>query len=376
MISYGKQSIDQSDIDSVVSVLTSGFLTQGEQVPLFESRVKDFTEARYAVAVNSGTSALHIACLALGVGEGDIVWVPAISFVATSNCALYCGAKVDFIDVNDTSGNMDLDSLSIKLARADQNQIPKVIIIVHMAGNPCDLEALYKLVNPYGIRIIEDASHALGAVYQSKKIGSCEYSDITTLSFHPVKIITTGEGGMSLTNDSTLSEKMRILTSHGITKDKNVMNLTDPWCYEQQSLGYNYRMSDILAALGVSQMNRIDEFIAKRKSISDYYDKNITSQKVTAVNQNSFGSSSYHLYTVTVDPQERKSLYEYLLENEVGSQVHYYPIPLQPYYKRFGFKEGDFIGAESYYSRILSIPIYPGMSDLQIEKVVGVINEF
>ena len=376
MISYGKQSIDQSDIDSVVSVLKSDFLTQGSQVPLFENSVAEYVGAKYGVAVNSGTSALHVACLALGVSESDTVWVPAISFVATANCVLYCGATIDFIDVDDTSGNIDLNSLSVKLSNTSKNNVPKVIIVVHMAGNPCDLEALHNLVKPYDIKIIEDASHALGAEYRDKKIGSCSYSDITTLSFHPVKIITTGEGGMSLTNEKAISEKMRLLASHGITKDKNIMTLSDPWCYEQHSLGYNYRMSDIHAALGVSQIKRIDEFIENRKSISEYYNKNIKSKKITAVEQNNYGYSSFHLYTVTVDPRLRRKLYDHLIKNEVGSQVHYYPIPLQPYYKKIGFKEGDFTGAENYYNKIISIPIYPTMSESQMEKVVGVINEF
>jgi UDP-4-amino-4,6-dideoxy-N-acetyl-beta-L-altrosamine transaminase len=376
MISYGKQSIDQSDIDSVVSVLKSDFLTQGNQVPLFEKSLTEYTGANYGVAVNSGTSALHIACLALGVGQGDIVWVPAISFVASANCALYCGADIDFVDVDSMSGNIDIEALSDKLKKTDRNKIPKVIVVVHMAGNPCDLETICNLVRPFNIKIIEDASHALGAEYKSKKIGSCEFSDISTLSFHPVKIITTGEGGMSLTNSKSLSDKMRLLASHGITKDKNIMTLDDPWCYEQHALGYNYRMSDIQAALGVNQIKRIDSFIENRKKIAKKYDQAINSKKITQVKQNKEGSSSYHLYTVKVDPKLRKELYEYLNKNDIGSQVHYYPIPLQPYYKNLGFKQGDYVGAENYYSHTLSIPIYPTMSESQIEKVVGALNEF
>lgn len=376
MISYGKQTIDQSDIDSVVSVLKSDFLTQGNQVPLFEKSLTEYTGSNYGVAVSSGTSALHIACLALGVEQGDIVWVPAISFVASANCALYCGANIDFVDVDSMSGNIDIEALSDKLKKTDKNKIPKVIVVVHMAGNPCDLEAISNLVRPFNIKIIEDASHALGAEYKSKKIGSCEFSDIATLSFHPVKIITTGEGGMSLTNSKSLSDKMRLLASHGITKDKKIMTLDDPWCYEQHELGYNYRMSDIQAALGVNQIKRIDSFIENRKKIAKKYDKDICSKKITQVKQNKEGSSSYHLYTVKVDPKLRKELYEYLYKNDIGSQVHYYPIPLQPYYKKLGFKKGDYVGAENYYSHTLSIPIYPTMSESQIEKVVGALNEF
>jgi len=376
MISYGRQSIDQTDIDSVVEVLKSDYLTQGEMVPKFEKSISDFTGAKYAVAVNSGTSALHIACMSLDVGKGDVVWVPAISFVATANCALYCGASVDFIDIDPHTGNLDINSLRKKISDTKKECLPKVVIVVHMAGNPCPMKSIYEILNPLGVKIIEDASHALGASSEFGRIGNCKYSAITTLSFHPVKIITTGEGGMALTNSEELMSNMRMSSSHGITKDKSIMSLKTPWSYEQQSLGYNYRMSDIQAALGLSQSKRISEFVEKRRVIAKTYENRIDSESIDFVVQDQHGESSYHLFMIKVKNNKRKELYDFLSIRGINSQVHYYPIYLQPYYKNMGFKEGCCENSELYYRDILSIPIYPSINNYEIDKVLRVINEF
>ncbi len=376
MIPYGRQNIDQKDIDAVIDVLKSDFLTQGPVVPKFEQAVADYCGAQYGVAVNSATSALHLACLALGVGKGDIVWTSPISFVASANCALYCGANIDFIDVDPLTGNLSVDELSHKLKITPEKLLPKVIVVIHMAGNPCDVKSIAKLTQTYNIKIIEDASHALGAEYQIYKVGCCAHSDITVFSFHPVKIITTGEGGMALTNDLMLSERMKTYASHGITKDSTLMEMKAPWYYEQQSIGYNYRMSEIHAALGFSQMNRLDIFIQKRRRIADYYNKNLCTEKFEIVKQDEFGRSSYHLYMILVKNDKRRPLYEKMKANGVGVQVHYIPIHLQPFYRSLGFNLGDFPNSEEYYKDILTIPIHPALEVEQVNYIIGTLNEY
>mgnify|MGYP000375850470 CR=1 FL=1 len=376
MIPYGKQGINQHDINAVIDVLKSDYLTQGPVVPLFEKAVSSFVGAKYGIAVNSGTSALHIACLSLGVSSGDIVWTTPISFVASANCALYCGAKIDFVDIDPLTGSICVEALSEKLINTSKNFLPKVIIVVHMAGNPCDMHAIFKLANPLDIKIIEDASHALGADYLDRKVGNCQFSSIATLSFHPIKMITTAEGGMALTNDKNLSDKMKLLASHGITKNKSKMEIKDPWCYEQKLLGFNYRMSDIHAALGLSQINRLNDFVSKRRSIAKNYQENLSSKKIVKIEQNKFGLSSFHLYMILVKDDLRKDMYEKLIAAGIGVQVHYMPIHLQPYFKHMNFKEGDFPNSEQYYNDVLTLPIYPELSAANINYIVETVNEY
>jgi len=381
MIPYGRQLITPEDIDKVVEVLNSDFLTQGPMVPEFERRVCDLIDVEYSIAVNSATSALHIACLSLGVGPGTSIWTSPNSFVASSNCALYCGARVDFVDIDSRSLNMSTRALSEKLRTAKlNNTLPKVVIPVHFAGQSCAMEEIFALSKQYGFRIIEDASHAIGGKYKNENIGNCRFSDITIFSFHPVKIITTGEGGMALTKNANLARFMRLLRSHGITRDnsefKNPTNAA--WYYEQQILGFNYRLTDIQAALGVSQLKRIDENIYARHSIAKYYDENLRSLPLVLPWQDPNAYSAFHLYPVQINSKKtcltREKVFNFLRENGVGVNIHYIPIHTQPFYKEIGFKVGDFPVAENYYSGALSLPIYPGLKRFDQDYVIGLLQ--
>ena len=377
MIPYGRQHLDESDIKAVLDTLKSDWLTQGPAIPKFESAFADYCNASYAVAVNSATSALHIACLALGVGPGDCVWTSPNSFVASSNCALYCGAGIDFVDIDLQTGNMCVDALKHKLENAEANNcLPKVVIPVHFAGQPCDMAQIRALSKRYGFFVIEDASHAVGARYQDKSVGSCEFSDICVFSFHPVKIITTMEGGMALTNSMELADKMRMLRSHGITNDPAMMTEEShgPWYYQQITLGFNYRMTDVEAALGLSQLDKLDTFVEKRNALAAYYDKSLCDQaNIAPLSQHSDTYSSYHLYVVRVkslDSTKHTTLVTQLRESGIFAHVHYIPIHLQPYYQNLGFKKGDYPNAERYYQQAITLPIFPDLTLEEVEQVV------
>jgi len=377
VIPYGRQHLDESDIKAVLDTLKSDWLTQGPAIPKFESAFADYCNASYAVAVNSATSALHIACLALGVGPGDCVWTSPNSFVASSNCALYCGAGIDFVDIDLQTGNMCVDALKHKLENAEANNcLPKVVIPVHFAGQPCDMAQIRALSKRYGFFVIEDASHAVGARYQDKSVGSCEFSDICVFSFHPVKIITTMEGGMALTNSMELADKMRMLRSHGITNDPAMMTEEShgPWYYQQITLGFNYRMTDIEAALGLSQLDKLDTFVEKRNSLAAYYDKSLCDQaNIAPLSQHSDTYSSYHLYVVRVkslDSTKHTTLVTQLRESGIFAHVHYIPIHLQPYYQNLGFKKGDYPNAERYYQQAITLPMFPDLTFEQIDYII------
>lgn len=375
MIPYGKQTISQADIDAVVSVLRSDFLTQGNQVPAFERAISDYCGANFAVAVNSATSALHIACLALGVGQGDIVWTSPISFVASANCAVYCGAEVDFVDIDPKTFNLSIDRLREKLQSAQrENKLPKVVIPVHLCGEPCDMQAIGQLAQEFGFKVIEDASHAIGAEYHGGKVGNCAYSDITVFSFHPVKIITTAEGGLATTNNPELANKMAQLRSHGITRnpDEMVGDSDGAWYYQQIDLGFNYRMTEMQAALGLSQLQRLDEFVARRQVLAKQYDELLKDLPVTLPFRQPENRSALHLYPILVPATKRKQVFDYLRENGIGVNVHYIPIHTQPYYReRFGFQAADFPCAQDYYAQTISLPLYFSLSD---EEQIMVVN--
>ena len=375
MIPYGRQSISEADIEAVVEVLRSDFLTQGPAVPRFEQAVADYCGATFGVAVNSGTAALHIACLALGVGPGDWVWTSPISFVASANCALYCGAQVDFVDVEPDTGNMSVDELEKKLELAKrEGKLPKVVIPVHFAGLPCDMQAIHALSQEYGFRIIEDACHALGARYQDEPIGLERYSNITVFSFHPVKIITTGEGGMAMTNDPQLAKTMRLLRSHGITREaEDFINEPDgPWYYEQQMLGFNYRMTDIQAALGLSQMAHLDEFLAKRRAIAARYQAELPRPGLEILANREGRISAWHLFVIKVSVEHRKRVFTQLREAGIAANVHYMPISAQPAHRQKSSADTD--SAHHFYQAIVSIPLYPTLSDDQQKKVIEILR--
>ncbi|TMP43473.1 UDP-4-amino-4,6-dideoxy-N-acetyl-beta-L-altrosamine transaminase [Pseudoalteromonas citrea] len=381
MIPYGKQSIDQTDIDAVIDVLNSDWLTQGPKVPQFEKAVVDYTGSKNAIAVNSATSALHIACLALNVAAGDLVWTSPISFVASSNCALYCGATVDFIDINQATGNMCTIELERKLIIAKKNeQLPKVIIPVHLAGQSCDMKRIYALSLEYGFSIIEDASHAIGAKYQNKPVGNCQYSDICVFSFHPVKIITSAEGGMATTNDPELARKMQLLRSHGVTSVDTEMTEPShgPWYYQQISLGFNYRMSDIHAALGLSQLQKVDTFVAKRHKLANLYVELLDDTLVTPLVQTNNTYSAYHLFIVQLKvpcKTKHRELVTQLRSQNIIGHVHYIPIHLQPYYQALGFEPGDYLNAECYYDGAVTLPLYPELTIEQVQYVVKTVHD-
>ena len=382
MIPYGKQNINQADIDSVVNVLQSEFLTQGPQVPLFEKTVSEYCGVKYGVAVNSATSALHIACLALGLGEGDYFWTSPNTFVASANCGLYCGAKVDFVDIDPRTYNLSTEELEKKLIQARQdNKLPKIVIPVHFAGQSCDMEKIHSLSQEYGFKIIEDASHAIGGKYLDKPIGGCQYSDITVFSFHPVKIITTAEGGLATTNDKELSERMQLFRSHGVTRDPELMTkeAEGSWYYQQVDLGFNYRMTELQAALGVSQTQRLNEFVARRHVLQKRYDSLLSDLPIIRPYQDKHSFSALHLYPIQIDlnkvSKNREQIFDELRETGVGVNVHYIPIHTQPYYRQLGFKDGEFPNSESYYKAALSLPLYSGMSFQEQDKVVEFVTK-
>jgi len=380
MIPYGRQSIDERDIRSVIRVLRGELITQGKEVPEFEGKVRRYVGTKHAVAVNSATSGLHLACLALGIGEGDIVWTSPITFVASSNCALYCGAKIDFVDIDPEDGLISPDALSRKLRDAEKRgKLPKLLIVVHLAGSSCAMAEIRALTEKYGVLVIEDASHALGGKYDGAAVGSCRYSDATVFSFHPVKIITSGEGGMVTTNCDETAGRVKALRSHGITKDaREFIGQSDgPWYYEQQQLGYNYRMSDIHAALGSSQMEKLDRFVAERNQIIVEYVKKLEGKRVRILKARSNVYSAYHLAVAIFedcDKDMHRRIFEEMRNAGIGVQLHYNPVHLNPYYRKLGFKCGDFPKAESYASKAMSIPVYPGLGTEGIDQVCSSIN--
>lgn len=381
-IPYGRQNISDEDIQRVVEVLKSDYLTQGPMVPEFENQICSYAGSKYATAVNSGTSALHIACLALGLGKGDWLWTTPITFVASANCGLYCGAKIDFIDIDPETWNLSIEKLKLKLEAAENsNRLPKIVVAVHLCGYPCDMEIIHELSKQYGFHVIEDASHAVGGKYKGEPIGSCQFSDITVFSFHPVKTITTGEGGMAVTNDRELSTRMELFRSHGITRDPMLMTgkTHGPWYYQQIELGYNYRMTDLQAALGISQLRRIDEFIARRHYIAKRYDEELAGYPLQKPHRSSDKYSGMHLYVVRLKEKQanttRHEMFDSLRKQGIGVNVHYIPVHTQPYYKKMGFTFGDFPEAEQYYSEAISLPMFPDLTDEDIETVVGAVRK-
>lgn len=380
MIPYGRQDITQADIDAVVGVLQSDFLTQGPMVPRFEQQVAQHVGASHALAVNSATSALHIACLALGLGPGDRLWTSPVTFVASANCGLYCGAEIDFVDIDPRTYNLCPKALERKLEQAEQEgTLPKVVVPVHLCGQPCDMQAIHKLALRYGFKVIEDASHAIGGMYQGEFIGNGRYSDITVFSFHPVKIITTAEGGMALTNDVELADKMALLRSHGITRDPQLMTheADGPWYYQQIDLGFNYRMTELQAALGISQMERLDQYIARRHQLAARYNDLLAALPVSVPWQHADSYSGLHLYVITLQlgkiTKTHREVFESLREQGIGVNVHYIPVHTQPYYERMGFKPEDFPLAQDYYRQAISIPMFQTMTDEQQDLVVAAI---
>jgi UDP-4-amino-4,6-dideoxy-N-acetyl-beta-L-altrosamine transaminase len=376
------QDINQADIDSVVNVLQSDFLTQGSQVPLFEKTVSDYCGSEFGVAVNSATSALHIACLALGLGKGDWLWTSPNSFVASANCGLYCGAKVDFVDIDPKTYNLSSKELERKLIKAKQDyKLPKIVIPVHFAGQSCDMQKIHALSQEYGFKIIEDASHAIGGKYLDQSIGGCQYSDITVFSFHPVKIITTAEGGLATTNNKKLLERMQLFRSHGVTRDPELMTkeAEGGWYYQQVDLGFNYRMTELQAALGVSQMQRLDEFITKRHKLQERYDLLLEDLPIIKPYQDMDSYSALHLYPIIIQTDKvkntRKEIFEALRASGIGVNVHYIPVHTQPYYENMGFKKGDYPNAESYYKSAISIPIFQGLTIEMQGEVVNVLKK-
>lgn len=381
MIPYGKQDINNEDIKAVIDVLKSDFLTQGPLVPQFEKAVTEYTGSKYGVAVNSATSALHIACMALGIKEGDIVWTSPITFVASANCALYCGASVDFVDIDKKTFNMCPNKLEKKLIQAKKkNLLPKAIIPVHLAGQSCDMKKIKQLSKKFNFKIIEDASHGIGGKYLNKPIGSCIYSDITVFSFHPVKIITTAEGGMAVTNDKKLALEMAKYRSHGIVRgSKEIKNNDGPWYYEQVDLGFNYRMTDIFAALGISQIKRLDSFVNKRHKIAEEYNKKLQHLDwISLPEQDKKTHSSFHLFIIRINKEKikisHKEFFEKLRNSGILVNLHYIPLYRHPYYSKMGFKKEDFPESESYYSEAISIPIFPRMKKKEISEVVKILD--
>lgn len=379
MIPYGRQEITAADIDAVVAVLQSDFLTQGPMVPRFEQAVAHYVGVEHALAVNSATSALHIACLALGLGPGDWLWTTPVTFVASANCGLYCGAQVDFVDIDPRTYNLCPVALERKLQQAErEGRLPKVVVPVHLCGQPCDMKAIHALGQRYGFRIIEDASHAIGGRYLGEPVGSCRYSDVTVFSFHPVKIITTAEGGMALTKDANLARRMALLRSHGITREADQMTHQPdgPWYYQQIDLGFNYRMTELQAALGLSQMQRLDEYVACRHRIARRYDQLLADLPLTLPRQHPDGYSGLHLYVIRLkDPQVHRRVFEALRARGIGVNLHYIPVHTQPYYARMGFKVGDFSEAERYYTEAISLPLYTGLTDAMQDLVVAALLE-
>ncbi|MBJ6724842.1 UDP-4-amino-4,6-dideoxy-N-acetyl-beta-L-altrosamine transaminase [Geomesophilobacter sediminis] len=381
MIPYGRQSISAADVAAVTEVLQSDWLTQGPAVERFESCVAAYCGVPHAVAVNSATSALHIACLALGLGPGDTLWTSPNTFVASANCARYCGASVDFVDIDPRTYNMSVERLAEKLAQAAAaGKLPKVVIPVHFAGQSCDMAGIDALAKQYGFKVIEDASHAIGGRYRGEPVGNCRYSDLTVFSFHPVKIVTTAEGGMVLTRSAELNERLVRLRSHGITRDPSLMHGASqgPWYYEQIELGFNYRMTDLQAALGASQMTRLDEFVARRHELVRRYDDALRELPVTLPWQHPDSYSAFHLYVIKV-PQRpgkgRREVFEALRARGILVNVHYIPVHTQPYYRELGFREGDFPQAEAYYAEAITLPLYYSLTYEEQDQVIKAVKE-
>ncbi len=381
MIPYGRQDISQADIDAVLAVLQSDFLTQGPQVPLFEQSVAGYVGAKHAMAVNSATSALHIACLALGLGRGDWLWTTPVTFVASANCGLYCGAQVDFVDIDPCTYNLCPKELEAKLIASERaDKLPKVLVAVHLCGQPCDMAAIHALGQKYGFKIIEDASHAIGGKYKHEFIGNSRYSDITVFSFHPVKIITSAEGGMALTNCDELAHQMALLRSHGITRDvAHMTHVSDgPWYYQQIDLGYNYRMTELQAALGVSQMQRLDAFVSRRHQLARRYDQLLAALPVVTPWQHPDSYSGLHLYVVRLQLHKinktHRQVFEALREKGIGVNLHYIPVHTHPYYQGMGHKVGDYPQAEKYYAEAISLPMFQTLTDEQQDRVVDVLR--
>jgi UDP-4-amino-4,6-dideoxy-N-acetyl-beta-L-altrosamine transaminase len=383
MIPYGKQELNEADIEAVVSVLKSDFLTQGPKIPLFEKSIADYCGSNYAIASNSATSSLHSACLALELSKKDWLWTSPNSFVASANCGLYCNAKVDFVDIDPLTYNLSADKLEEKLIKAKKiGKLPKIVVPVHFAGQSCDMIKIKALSIQYGFSIIEDASHAIGGKYMGMPIGGCQYSDITVFSFHPVKIITTAEGGIATTNSKILEQKIRLLNSHGITRDESLMNGPSfgPWYYQQILLGLNYRMTDLQAALGISQLDRVDSFVSSRHALKERYDKLLKDLPIILPYQSKDSYSSLHLYPIKIDLSKEKNIaridvFNKLRRKDIGVNVHYIPIHLQPYYQDLGFQPGDFPNAEFYYENTLSLPLFASMTIKQQDKVVAELGQ-
>jgi UDP-4-amino-4,6-dideoxy-N-acetyl-beta-L-altrosamine transaminase len=382
MIPYGRHDIVQADIDAVTSVLTSDYLTQGPCVPQFETALAAHVGARHAVAVNSATSALHVACLALELGPGDTLWTVPNTFVASANCALYCGASVDFVDIDPGTFNISIPALTEKLAAARlAGTLPKIVVPVDLCGQPCDLAAIRALADDYGFAIIEDASHAVGGSYQGRKVGDGRYADITIFSFHPVKIITTAEGGMAMTNSAALASRMELFRSHGITRDPALMTHAPdgPWYYQQIELGYNYRMTELQAALGLSQLDRLNAYVTRRAALAARYDNLLADLPLTRPEQHPDTASAWHLYVIRLDldkiTQTHRAVFEALRAADLGVNLHYIPVHMQPYYRAKGFNPGDFPAAEAYYTNAISIPLYAAMTDADQDRVVEVLRD-
>ena len=377
-IPYGRQDINAADIQSVIEVLQSDWLTQGSATVRFEQAVAEYCGAKHAIAVSSATAALHIACLALGLGEHDYLWTSPNTFVASANCGLYCGAKVDFVDIDPNTYNLSIDQLEQKLSKAAQLRcLPKVLVPVHFAGQSCEMEKILSLSQQYGFKVIEDASHAIGGRYQNKAIGCCEFSDLTVFSFHPVKIITTGEGGMVLTNRDDLYEKLIRLRSHGITRNPDLMQgeVHGAWYYQQLELGFNYRMTDIQAALGASQIQRLGEFVTRRRFLAQRYNHLLQDLPLTLPYQHIDTESSWHLYVIRLNLDKISTthcqVFEQLREAGIGVNLHYIPVHTHPYYQNLGFCWGDFPKSELYYERAISIPLYYGLKEQEQDRIVA-----
>ena len=379
MIPYGKQIISQKDIDAVIEVLQSDFLTQGPKVPAFETKVSQLVGAKYAFATSNATAALHVACLSLGVNENDTVWTSPNTFVASANCALYCNAKVDFVDIDATTGNMSISALERKLEQAKANgSLPKVVIPVHFAGQSCDMKAIHALSQDYGFKIIEDASHAIGGQYLGQAIGNCRFSDICVFSFHPVKIVTTAEGGMALTNDEDLAQNLALYRSHGVTRDSQLLRDNDqgPWFYEQLALGFNYRMTELQAALGFSQLENLNDWIVQRNQLAATYDSAFAHvSEVTTLSVEKGNLSAYHLYVIQVPFHKRRPLFEHLRQNKIGVNVHYIPVYKQPYYQDMGFANDYCPQTEHYYAGAITLPLHPSLTNDEQNLIVKQIKE-